>query len=119
MNNLNRSIIMKQAWALKSQFPVLRFSYLLKRAWGINELRQKMQCGAVEFSFLKANGEVRKANGTLLKGYATTSGTRPHTTHKQFGTFPYYDLDKNSWRSFKIASLIDDTRLINYQQDLV
>ena len=70
----------------------------------IDKLITRMEVEVVEFSFLKKNGEVRIAHGTLRQDVCPKimGGGRPTPEHLQL----YYDVDKGSWRSFEKARFI-------------
>lgn len=59
----------------------------------------------VRFSFRKNDGTIRKAVGTLMKSMTpqTQGGGRPTPEHLQL----YFDVEKQSWRSFKKDQLIE------------
>ena len=58
----------------------------------------------VRFSFRKNDGSIREAVGTLMKSMIppTNGNGRPTAEHLQL----YYDIEKQSWRSFKKENLI-------------
>lgn len=77
----------------------------LKAAWKAMKLKAKMAAGVVEFAFRKADGTIRKAVGTLLQSvshYEFKGGSRK----KSYSTVAYFDMEKQSYRSFTIGSLI-------------
>lgn len=75
------------------------------KAAALNEkLVAKMQYSIVTFTFKKADGTIRVANGTLKSDMLPEiKGTgRPLA----FGLQLYYDVDKQSFRSYKKENLI-------------
>lgn len=74
----------------------------------IPKLRKLMEERIVEFSFMKANGEIRIAHGT------TSMSIIPITKlHERLGedintmvNTSYYDTDKQAWRSFSNKNFI-------------
>lgn len=67
------------------------------------KMRKELRDNIITFKFRKRNGEIRTAHGTLHPDYLPAlkgGGLRPE---KQM---VYYDLDKNSWRSFRSYSFI-------------
>lgn len=71
----------------------------------IKHLRQ----GKVNFSFKKADGELREANGTLIQRIIPAEKQNWDSNPNPPGSNPdnvvYWDMDKNAWRSFKISKL--------------
>lgn len=71
----------------------------------IEELREGMQTGIVEFSYRKVStGEVRQARGTLCSKYFTyesKGGRKPSDD-----VVVYWDMDKASFRSFRKEQFI-------------
>lgn len=66
----------------------------------IEELKEEMQTGIVEFSYRKVStGEVRQARGTLCDKYFTydsKGGRKPSDN-----VVCYWDMDKKAFRSFR------------------
>ena len=91
-----------RAYQLKSSS--MSWVECLKQAWQVVKLESAMKTKVVEFFFMKMNGEVRQAFGTLLqshidytpngKGYACKDCTK------------YWDEVKGEWRQFKNYNLI-------------
>lgn len=80
-------------------------SYLVIKALTFECLRAKMRKGeVVRFAYMKKDGTVRVAVGTLQEQAvkANVVGTGQHKK----GTLSYIDLEKMAWRSFKIKNLI-------------
>lgn len=97
------SEIMQLAW----QF-VRRNGYsmseALKCAWVNFKLRKAMASRIVRFYFLKVDGSIREAFGTLASNVVPeTKGTdrKPNETIQT-----YFDTEKDEWRCFKRANLI-------------
>lgn len=76
------------------------------KAWFLYRLAKKMRESYVSFYYHKADGSIRKAVGTLrnLPAGATLNGKK--MTKPSFRTFAYFDMDKKSFRCFKIENLI-------------
>ena len=87
------------------------WSELLRHAWYFVHLREMMKTGIVRFSYFKQDGSIREARGTLCaslvpddkKPHPVTDNPSPVTSFK---TIPYYDLDRQDWRSFRITDFI-------------
>ena len=67
------------------------------------KMRRELRDNIVTFKFKKRNGEIRTAHGTLHPSYLPKlRGGAPRPEHQMV----YYDLDKNSWRSFRSFKFI-------------
>ena len=78
-----------------------RFS--LKTAWYFENLRTKFRSGIWRFSYFKKEGGIREARGTLDMSLIPEDRHPkgdPSDVLAPAGTFSYFDLDKNAWRSF-------------------
>lgn len=71
----------------------------------LDKLRTRMSVSIVEFSYLKKNGEIRVAKGTLMSSICPQikGGGKPTPQHLQL----YFDVEKNAWRSFKKDDLLE------------
>ena len=96
---------MKAAWSIVKKAEVQTISEALKLAWKAIKLKAAMAKGVMEFTFRKANGEIRKAIGTLQPEFINyeSKGT---TRQPCSSTVAYWDLERHAFRSFSIASLI-------------
>lgn len=79
------------------------FAVCLSKAWQLYRLAKKMRTEAVEFTFEKADGTLRKAIGTLKDVAQFVKGTGNPATEK---VFHYWDLEQVAFRCFKIENLI-------------
>lgn len=67
-------------------------------------LKYKMRHGIVTFTYLKKDGTIRTAIGTLKKSLLPeTLGTDRKPSHD---VLVYYDTEKSSWRSFRKENLL-------------
>ena len=104
-NNTKNTLrkVMKLAWQFirKNGFTL---SEALKTAWANFKLKKAMKKGIVRFYFRKVDGTIREAYGTLKESLlpSTMSG-RKHNPTVQV----YYDTEKEGWRSYKIANLVN------------
>ena len=64
------------------------------------ELKEMLKLGKVHFEFIKRDGTLREALGTLNMNYIPEN-MRPSdsSTNRNITTLRYFDLDKNEWRS--------------------
>ena len=80
-------------------------SEALKVAWANMKLMKQMKERIVKFYFQKMDGSVREAYGTLKENLipATSGDNRK----KNDTVAIYFDTEKQSWRSFKKANLLN------------
>ncbi len=97
-----RSKVFRYAWqivrATKKSFAVA-----LAKAWQVYKLKIKMIDEVVKFSFEKAYGSLRVAYGTLKDLNDKIKGIGK----ENYKSIAYYDVEKQSFRSFKIENLIN------------
>lgn len=97
--------VMKYAWAI---FRATKQAWrvCMIKAWQLYRLAKAMRQGVVAFYYLKADGTVRKAHGTLqnLPAGATLNGKK--RTKPSYKTLAYFDTDKSAFRCFKVENLI-------------
>ena len=89
-------------------------SEALAAAWQCRDMLDLLRMGVVKFAYIKENGEYRRARGTLKHGVSAefdawidgkhTGKQRNQNTN---GTYNYWDLDKNGFRSFHADKLVD------------
>lgn len=77
----------------------------------MENIKKCLKEGVVTFTFTKANGEIREAHGTLIldprvaKGYSDEHAPKG-TGRETPGVVPYWDCDKEAWRSVRVDSII-------------
>jgi hypothetical protein len=84
------------------------------RATTAEEIKDKLHRGIVEFTFLKSDGSIRTAKGTLhekilnekLGGKSSTKTSSPKVQ-------VFWDLEKDAFRSFTIGT---EKNLISFQE---
>ena len=117
--------LMKAAHHLQKNKPaILRGASLdksqaLHYAWWFEDFRTKLRTGVWRFSFFKRDGSIREARGTLdlsiipadkvPKSLSGASDVRP----KNESAFPFFDLDKQEWRSFRLDNFIGFVSPVN------
>ena len=120
---------------LKKQNPVVLRGHAitpsgaLKYAWWFENFRTKLASGVYRFSYVKKDGSIREAIGTLDLS-RIPEDKRPGTSSRQTGgvasaekginydTFSYYDLDRNAWRSFRLELFVGFIEEIWLRKDL-
>ena len=82
----------------------------LKYAWWFENFRDKLRTGVWRFSFFKLDGSIREARGTLspllIPADKLPSSGASLDKEKSASSFPYFDLDKQEWRSFRLDNFI-------------
>ena len=97
--------VMKYAWQLfKSTRQAWRVCMI--KAWQLYRLAKKMRHSIVTFYYEKADGSIRKANGTLKNLPINATLGCKKTTKPTYKTMSYFDTDKQQFRCFKIENLI-------------
>lgn len=94
---------MKYAWQIRRSTS-MTISECLKKAWQLYRLTIKLRQGVVVFLYTKADGTIRKAVGTLKNISFNIAGKR--VTKTAYKTLTYFDLDKKSFRCFKVENLL-------------
>ena len=73
----------------------------------INQLKDKMRNGVAHFIFMKKDGTIREAWGTLNKSLIETKVNGRGVSREYYSTTAYFDIEKGAWRSFRWESIID------------
>ena len=74
----------------------------------LEELKQRMVNGElVKFKYMKVDGSIRNAIGTLQADVVVANTKANGTYRKSQGTFCYIDLENFGWRSFREERLIE------------
>ena len=72
------------------------------KAIELETMKKRMMRGeVVRFAYLKLNGDVRVAVGTLQAQAVKANTTGSGIPKRFFGMFAYLDLEKMEWRGFK------------------
>lgn len=109
----NLKNIMSRAWQIKHNFETLHeekadFGCCLSIAWSeanSETMRTLLVYNAiVEFDFLKSDGTIRHAYGTLKAEIVPETKGTGRKPNESLQT--YYDVEKQEWRCFKKANLL-------------
>ena len=74
----------------------------------LEQLKSRMLNGElVKFKYMKVDGTIRSATGTLHLDVVAANTIATGTYRKPQGTFCYIDLESFGWRSFKEERLIE------------
>lgn len=75
-----------------------------------SEISEQLSTGEYDIQFTKVNGDIRKMKATLLDSLLPNTNlsvvNEQPLRKKNDSTVTVWDTEKNSWRSFKVDSLI-------------
>ncbi len=97
------SRVMSLAWQFVKRNG-FTMSEALRVAWCNIKLHLKMQSQIVKFYFIKVDGTLREAYGTLASNIVPQAGES--CRRKNDTVQAYYDTERESWRCFKLANLL-------------
>lgn len=72
----------------------------------LSEFSNMLREGIVEFEFIKKDGSVRQAKGTLQAEYLPAPKTDGTSRKPSDNVMVYFDMDKQSFRSFVKESFV-------------
>lgn len=100
-------------------------SFALKRAWWFESFRDALSNGFARFTYYKMDGTPRTALGTrspslipvdkLPKGDMSDDSATWKDSAK---AIPYFDLEKNEWRSFNVLYFISIDKVWRFNDPL-
>lgn len=98
------SELMRKAWMFVKVYG-FTMAEAMKQAWALSKLKKAMKKGIVKFMYTKLSGEIRTAWGTLKEDLipATTNTSNRKSNES---VFTYWDSEKESFRSFKLANFL-------------
>ena len=70
------------------------------------ELNEMLHKGTVKFQYIKKDGSVREANGTLKSDVVKANLRGGASTVKDAGYTSYFDIDKQAFRCFAESKLV-------------
>lgn len=94
--------LMQRAWEFVKKFG-MTIAVAMKKAWMIFKLKIRMKKEVISFSYLKKDGSLRKAIGTLIDSML------PEVTHDipcPVGNMRYFDTERKEWRSFILKNIV-------------
>lgn len=92
--------LFKIAWSIVDQFE--SFAESLKHAWSVIKLMRKLNSrAAVSFTYVKIEGEIREAVGTIAAAPGTGDPVSP-----KYDILRYWDVLANGWRSCRISNIM-------------
>lgn len=75
------------------------------KAVELKAMRHAMTTGIIRFAYMKSNGKIRYAVGTLQID-AVKANTKGGNRSKNPNVFSYLDLQRMAWRSFRVENFI-------------
>ena len=97
--------VMKYAWQLwRATRQAWRICMI--KAWQLYKLAKTMREGNTTFYYLKADGSIRKAVGTLMNTPSGMTFNGKRVTKPSYKTMTYFDVEKNGFRCFRVENLI-------------
>ena len=111
LQRLKNAWVFDHAYAMMEEFNMDR-SEALRQAYLVYDLLEKLGEGVVTFRYRKKDGTSRVARGTRCRGiserydnYHYGDDSRKKEDQYPWQDIPYWDLDKQAFRSFSIASV--------------
>ena len=106
---INRSEVMRIAHSFKSTGKT--WSESLRMGWAMCKaiaLKETLKQGVVSFSFIKQDGTLRSATGTMNEGLFQYTYKNDRHIQKELsytGTVVFWDLEANDWRCCRVDRL--------------
>ena len=99
-------------------------SLALKQAWWFESFRDALANGFARFTYYKKDGTTRTALGTRSPSLipvdkAPKGEVKIDKWEDIVKTIPYFDLDKNEWRSFSVLNFNSLDRVWRFNDPLV
>ena len=76
------------------------------KAQMIETLKTKMMQGVAHFAFIKRDGSLREAWGTIQSNIANAKTNGRGENREQYATYAFFDIEKGEWRSFRWETLV-------------
>lgn len=74
----------------------------------VQQIKETLKSGVVSFKYIKKDGTERIASGTRNMDFIKAQGAEPNGRGtEKIGVITYYDLEKESWRSFIADSFVE------------
>lgn len=100
------SKVLKKAWAWFRSELFATFKEALQAAWNKYRLLAKLHTAVIEFRFVKADGSIRDAIGTLLSEHVSyqAKGSERKNNPLQVS---FWDVERNAFRSVNVTRLLN------------
>ena len=102
--NMMREVMNMAHRAFQLKGAYMSWAECLKQAWQVIKLKARMKKQVVEFYYMKMNGEVRQAFGTLLDSHINYVPNGNGKTYRD--CIKDWDEVKGEWRQFKAYNFI-------------
>ena len=76
------------------------------KAMQIELVKTKMANGVAHFAFLKKDGSIREAYGTIQSNIAAAKTNGFGVSRECYNTTAFFDIEKGEWRSFRWENLL-------------
>ena len=76
------------------------------KAMQIENLKKQMRSGIAHFVYMKRNGELREAWGTLNDSLVEKNINGRGSSRERYFTSAYYDVEVGEWRSFRWENIV-------------
>lgn len=76
------------------------------KAMQIELLKTKMANGVAHFAFMKKDGTVREAYGTIQSNIASAKTNGNGESRELYATTAFFDIEKGAWRSLRWENLL-------------
>ena len=76
------------------------------KAMQIELLKSKMANGVAHFAFMKKDGTIREAFGTIQSNIAAAKTNGFGISRECYNTTAYFDIETGEWRSFRWENLL-------------
>jgi hypothetical protein len=98
-------------------------SLALKQAWWFESFRDALTNGFARFTYYKKDGSTRSAFGTLSSSLIPIdklpkSPINIEKWEDVVKSIPYFDLDKNEWRSFSVLNFVSLDKVWRFNDPL-
>jgi hypothetical protein len=95
---MRQSRVLFRAWAIKKATPSFTFRKALLVSWRTEKLKMQMEGGnIVQFVYVKNDGSIRIAEGTIPTDYVSANNDSVKT-YGQHSVVNYFDTVANGWR---------------------
>ena len=123
INKLRR--IMRTANYIRKEHPANgNMAFALKTAWWFESFRDALSNGFARFTYFKKDGTTRTALGTRSPSLipvdkAPKCPQNNEDWEERAKSIPYFDLEKNEWRSFSVLNFNSLDRVWKFNDPLL
>lgn len=103
--------LMRTANYIRNEHPANgNMTFALRTAWWFESFRDAISNGFARFTYRKKDGTTRSALGTrsptLIPADKAPKGENRESKIEDCKSIPYFDLEKNEWRSFNVLNFV-------------